>query len=128
MLDELSKRRPELSQQRQPLDLATRDGVQGVFQLCRELIVYVLGEMFCQEAVHYFADIRRDETSIFHLHVLTIAERRDDRSVCRWPTDSIFFQCLDERCFRKSGWRFGKMLFAQYLLQLKLVTFFQGWQ
>ena len=128
MLDELRERPPELLEQRHPLALAARYGVERVFHAGRELVVDVLREELGQEAIDDATDVRRNEASILHLDVLAIAQRRDDRGVRRRPADAVLFERFDERGFRIARRRLREVLRALQVLQAQPIAFGDGGQ
>ena len=79
--------------------------------------------MRAQEVVDDLADIGGDEAPAVHVDVLAIFESRNDRSVGRRATDTMFFERFDERGFGVTRRRFGEMLSTTQAHEINDVTF-----
>ncbi len=72
---------PEFFQERNPVFLTERYGIELIFEVGGEVVVHILCEMFGQEADHDTANVRRQETLRVHLDVFTVFQSRDDAGV-----------------------------------------------
>ena len=128
VLDAILEGLPEFFEQRDPLLLASRDGIEFVLEPRREIVVDVLGEIVCQELVDDTANIRRDEPFLVHRDVFAILQGRDDGCIGRGSADAVFLERLDEACL-VVAWRWlGEVLFGTDREEIDLFAFPEGWQ
>ena len=126
VIDQVDERLPEFLQWLGPRLFAARDGIELIFHRRSEAVIDVLAEVRAQEVVDDLANVGSDEAPTVHIDVFAIFQGRDDRSVGRRTTDTMFFERLDERGFGVARRRLGEMLRAAQAYEIDDVTFLHG--
>src|SRR3989344_5166952 len=83
-----------------PLDPARSDLVELLFHFRSKLYIDDFRKIFNQHVVDQETNLGwRQPFFIIPLDIVPALDSRDNRRVCRWPPDSIFFQYFNEACF-----------------------------
>jgi len=125
VLDALGERFPEFAQQRHPVHLAARDGIELVLELGGELVVDHVAEVFGQKAVDHAAHVGGFEAALLELDVFSGTQRRDDAGVGRRAPDAVLLERLDQARLGKARRRLGEVLGGVDRGEFDLLAFLQ---
>ena len=98
--------------------------IQFCFHFSCKFHIYDIWEEFDNQRIDYFTQFCRFKALGNQFNIVAFLNGFNGRCIGRWTTNAIFFQSLDERCFRIASWRLGKVLFWIGIDTLDGITFF----
>jgi len=110
VFEAVAERRIKFLQDADPFKVLIFDLVKLLFHVTGEGNIHHLREEFIQFVGDNLADLRGKEFFVLFFHVLAILNRGDNRGIRAGSSDPLFFEGLDQGCFRIAGRRLGEML------------------